>query len=579
MLDTKISGGKIVDGSGRPRYDGDIGIKDGRIVALGRVDQSAHKTIEAHGKVVAPGFVDIHTHYDAQVFWDPTLSPSCYHGVTTIFGGFCGFSIAPLSKESASYVRPMLARVEGMPLQSLEQGVPWNWSSFADYLQRIEGTLAINAGFLVGHSTVRRYIMGPRAVGERATDEELVAMKELVRQSIRGGALGFSTTLSKSHNDADGQPVPSRHATLREVLELASVVSEFGGTCAEILPGPSMEFTSEIYELLTQFSLAAKRPVNWNALLLNSLNASEIARVRRQLSATDYARARGAEVIALTIPVTPTVRVNLATGFMFDALPGWEHLFKIAIADRIETLKEPQARKTLKSVEPSVLGAMGWMAMWNEYKIEQVFSHQNKLFEGRVLGDIAAEMGGAHALDVLIDIALADDLETIFNPPLSANDSEALYRARAKLWQDDRTVIGASDAGAHLDILDTFAMSTKLLSLAVRGYNLISLEDAVYNLTHKPAKLMGLKERGLLQPGWFADIVIFDPDRVGMGKVHVRKDLPAGSSRMYADAEGINHVMVNGSEIIANGRYLGAPAGVILKPGRNTYTVKIPAGY
>lgn len=576
MLDIKIIGGTIVDGSGARRYRADVGIKDARIVLLGKVDESAHQTIEAHGKVVAPGFVDIHTHYDAQAIWDPTLSPSCYHGVTTVFGGFCGFSIAPLSDESASYVRPMLARVEGMPLDSLERGLSWDWSSFGDYLAKIEGTLAINAGFLVGHSTVRRYVMGSRAVGEEASDADIAAMRAVIRQSIREGALGLSTTLSRSHNDADGHPVPSRYATRREVLELASVVSEFEGTCAEILPGPTWDSPTEIYELLTQMSLAAKRPVNWNALMLNGLGASEHERVKQQLSASDHARAQGAEVIALTIPITPTVRVNLATGFMFDALPGWESLFRLSIADRIQTLKNPETRESLKTVEPSALGAMAWMAMWSGYRVEQVFSDQNERFVGRYLDDIAAETG-IHPLDALLDIAIADNLETLLNPPLAANDSEELYRERAKLWQDDRTVIGASDAGAHLDILDTFAMSTQLLSLAVRTYKVLSLEEAVHHLTLKPAKLMGLRERGLLRVGWFADLVVFDPNHVGMGKVHVRKDLPAGCGRLYADADGIDHVLVNGRLIVTQGVYSGNPAGVILKPGRDTYTVDIPS--
>src|SRR5579859_2045167 len=188
MLDLKIIGGEIVDGSGSARYRGDVGVKDGRIVALGRVEEAARQTIDAAGRAVSPGFIDIHTHYDAQAFWDPTLGPSSFHGVTTVLGGFCGFSIAPLSEESGAYLMPMLARVEGMPLQSLAAGVPWDWRSFSDYLSRIEGTLAINAGFLAGHSAIRRHVMGPRAIGEAATPEDLEQMKALLRASIRGGA-------------------------------------------------------------------------------------------------------------------------------------------------------------------------------------------------------------------------------------------------------------------------------------------------------------------------------------------------------------------------------------------------------
>ena len=292
MLDLKITGGTIVDGSGNLRYRGNVGIRNGRIAALGKIDEPAREEIDAQGKVVSPGFIDVHTHYDAQAFWDPTLSPSCYHGVTTILGGFCGFSIAPLSKESAAYLMPMLARVEGMPLQSLASGVPWDWSSFAEFLSRLEGKLAINAGFMAGHSTIRRYVMGTRAVGEMATPQELETMKEVLRESIRGGALGLSTTLSISHNDADGKPVPSRHASREEVYALASVVGEFEGTSLEMIP--AIDFTEDTYEVLTQYSLAAKRPVNWNALTLMGIGPAALAQVEQKLRATDYARARGA---------------------------------------------------------------------------------------------------------------------------------------------------------------------------------------------------------------------------------------------------------------------------------------------
>ena len=210
MLDLKITGGTIVDGSGQPGFIGDIGIRDGRIIAMGAVPEDARETVDASGKIVSPGFIDVHTHYDAQVFWDPALSPSCFHGVTTILGGFCGFSIAPMTSDALVYLAPMLARVEGMPLETLQMAVPWNWSSFGEYLDRIEGKVGLNAGFFAGHSAIRRVVMGERAVGEKATAQELSAMEELLGQSLAEGALGFSSTISATHNDGDGNPVPSR---------------------------------------------------------------------------------------------------------------------------------------------------------------------------------------------------------------------------------------------------------------------------------------------------------------------------------------------------------------------------------
>jgi len=574
MLDLKITGGTIVDGSGKLRYRGDVGIKNGRIAALGKVDEQAREEIDAQGKVVSPGFIDVHTHYDAQAFWDPTLSPSCYHGVTTILGGFCGFSIAPLSKESAAYLMPMLARVEGMPLESLASGVPWDWSSFAEFLSRLEGKLAINAGFMAGHSTIRRYVMGPRAVGERATPQELEAMKELLRESIRGGALGFSTTLSISHNDADGKPVPSRHASREEVYELASVVGEFEGTSLEMIP--AIDFTEDTYEVLTQYSLAAKRPVNWNALTLMGVGPGSQAQVEQKLGATDYARARGAEVIALTVPQTPTIRVNLHSGFVFDTLPGWAPFFRLPIEERIEKLKDPSFRVQLKAGANSEKGLLKFMADWSNMKVSAVFAPENKPYEGRLIGEIATEQK-RDPFDVFVEVAIADGLKTSFMPQFPAESLE-LYRERAKLWADDRTVIGASDAGAHLDMIDTFAVPTVVLELAVRKYGVISLEQAIHQLTAKAAGLVGLRERGELREGWHADIVIFDPNQVARGEVYTREDLPGGCMRLYADACGIHNVIVNGREIIREGTYLGSPAGVILRPGKDTYTVKISGG-
>jgi N-acyl-D-aspartate/D-glutamate deacylase len=310
MLDVAITGGTIVDGTGAPARRGDLGIRGGRIAAIGSVSEAARQTIDARGKVVAPGFVDVHTHYDAQVFWDATLSPSPFHGVTSIVGGNCGFSIAPLSDSAGDYLMRMLARVEGMPLESLRVGVPWDWRSFGEYLDRLERRIAVNAGFMVGHCALRRVAMGERAVGHEATPAELDAMRALLAASLREGGLGFSSTISPTHNDGEGQPVPSRHASRAELIALAHVVRDFPGTTLEFLPGVSV-FGDEQKALMTELSLAANRPLNWNVL---SPSADNRDYVEAQLSATDYARARGAEVIALTVPQAMTIRINLLSG-------------------------------------------------------------------------------------------------------------------------------------------------------------------------------------------------------------------------------------------------------------------------
>ncbi len=573
MLDLKIVNGTIVDGSGAPRYRGDVGVKGGRIVALGKVDEDARQTIDASGKIVSPGFIDPHTHYDAQVFWDPTLSPSCYHGITTIFGGFCGFTIAPLSKESGAYLMPMLSRVEGMSLETLKQGVPWNWSTYAEYLSRFEGTLAINAGFLVGHSAIRRYVMGARAVSEKATEQEIADMKDLVRESIRGGALGFSTSFSPTHNDFEGKPVPSRVASREELLALFSVVPEFEGTLAELAP-PS-RFTEETYDILAAISLAAQRPVNWNALAVNDLRPEEYANNQSKLKASDYARERGANVTALTIPNTPSVYMNLVTGYIFDAFPGWEPLFHLSVDERIKKLRDPSYRAELKAGADSITNELKPAADFAALRVFEVFSDANKAYAGRSVGEIATEVGRA-PFDAFLEIALADDLRTSFSPKMP-EQTKAIFVERAKLWNDPRTVIGGSDAGAHLDMINTFAVPTHLLAYGVREHGVISLEAAVSKLTQKPAELMGLKDRGVLKEGWYADIVVFDADSVDPGKEYTRYDFPANGRRLYSDAVGISNIIVNGREIIRDGKYLGTPAGTVLRPGRDTYTVTIPA--
>lgn len=568
MLDILIHGGTLIDGTGAPGRRADVGLRDGRIVALGDLREEAREKIDASGRVVAPGFIDPHTHYDAQAFWDGTLSPSCYHGVTTILGGNCGFSIAPLSDEAAAYLMPMLARVEGMPLESLREGVPWSWRSFGEYLDLLEGKLAINAGFMVGHSAIRRTVMGPRAVGELASPSELEAMKTLLGKSLREGGMGFSTAVSPAHNDGDGQPVPSRHASREELVGLAGVCRDHPGTSLEFLPGPAA-FTDEIRGLMTDLSLAANRPLNWNVL---SADAADAEGVAGRLAASDHARERGAKVIALTLATPPRVRINLVTGFIFDAFAGWAEVIGLPIPERMERLRDPEVRAALdrgaKSKESGILRSF---AKWEEIQVDEVFTAANEKYKGRRIGEIATELG-VEPFDAMLDLALSEDLRTSFMPE-PIGDDEATWKQRAELWHDDRTLLGASDAGAHLDMLDAFALTTHLLSDGVRKFGLISLEEAVHQITEKPARLFGLRERGRIEEGYRADIVVFDPDTIASGPVYTRTDLPAGAGRLYADAIGVDHVLVGGTPIVTNGEYTGALPGNVLRSGRDTDTV------
>ncbi len=572
MLDLRIDGGTLIDGTGAPGRPGSLGIRDGKIVAMGRVEEPARQSIDASGRVVAPGFVDIHTHYDAQVFWDPMLSPSSFHGVTTVVGGNCGFSIAPLTPEAGKYLMPMLARVEGMPIESLRTGVPWDWRSFGEYLGRLEERLALNTGFLVGHCALRRVVMGERSVGHEATPAELEQMVELLRESIRQGGLGFSTSIAATHNDGDGEPVPSRHASREELVALARAIRDLPGTALEMIPGTGL-WTEREKQLMTDMSLAANRPLNWNLLAPNAQNP-EFA--EHQLGAGDYAAERGAVVVALTPPAPPAVRINLATGFVFDALPGWADLFKLPIEERKRRLRDPSYRRKLdEGANSEAAGLLRGLAQWGNLQIDQVFLPENASLRGRKVGEIAKERGQA-PFDCMLELAISEDLKTSFMPSILGDD-DASWSIRAKTWRDPRAVVGASDAGAHLDMIDTFAFSTVLLGNA-RERDLVPVEEAVRYVTDVPARLYGIRGRGRLETGWCADVVVFDPERVASGPVYTRHDLPGGSGRLYADAIGIDCVVVNGAPIVRDGKETGARPGTVLHSGRDTESVEVPGG-
>ncbi len=576
MLDIKIVDGLVVDGTGRPGFRADIGIRGGRIVAIGQVDEPARERVDAGGRVVAPGFIDAHTHYDAQAFWDPTFSPSCYHGVTTIVGGFCGFSIAPLSPQAAPYLKRMLARVEGMPLETLEAAVPWDWSSFGEFLARLDGNVGLNAGFFAGHSAIRRVIMGERAVGQIATPADLKQMEALLDRTLAEGALGFSTTVSPTHNDDDGEPVPSRWAQHAEIVELARVVSRHEGTGLELLP--DLDFGPGMPELLADVSIAGQRPVNWNVLMVNGRpDAAEIA--ERQLRVSDSARERGGEVIALTMPCTPEIYQSLRTGVLFDALPGlWREIFKLPLEQRLKRFEDPAVRKKLAQDAATVpeSSKLKETARLAAYTIVEVKAERNRKYQGRKIDDIATAES-REPIDVMLDIAIGDQLETIFAPDYGGHD-QAAFNLRGRLWADDRTLIGASDAGAHLDLIDSFAFATVLLQKGVREHKVISLEQAVHKITQRPATYFGLLDRGVIAEGFHADLVVFDPETVGRGPTYQRFDVPGNNQfRLYADARGVDHVFVNGVQIVRSGAHTGALPGTVLRSGRDTRTTPVDA--
>jgi N-acyl-D-aspartate/D-glutamate deacylase len=571
MLDLIIRNGTVIDGTGTPGQRADLAILDGRIAAIGAIDDTATRTIDADGKVVAPGFVDIHTHYDAQAFWDTTLSPSPLHGVTTVIGGNCGFTIAPLEPEHADYLLHMLARVEGMPVSALQEGVPWNWRSFGEYLDKIDGTLAPNAGFLVGHSTLRRVVMGERATKGEATADDIAAMQALLDASLSQGGLGFSSSWARTHNDAAGDMVPSRYATEEELLALCGVVKQHPGTTLEFIPCVGL-FEPYANELMARMSVAANRPINWNVLFVGKGNEDM---VNHNLSASDYAREHGGTVLALTMPFAPSPRICFESGFLLDTIPGWEKAMALPHDEKKAMLASADGRNVLR--EAAKQPSSGFqVANWSIYVINETFAPENKQWEGKSLSQIAKERD-VDAFDALCDIVVADDLMTGFGFPSRPDDDET-WHARIKVWRDKRTVVGASDAGAHLDFLATFNYSSVLLGRPVRQRGLMPMEEAINLLTDVPARLYGVKERGRLAEGWHADVVVIDPETVDAQPVRMRFDLPTGAPRLYGGADGIDHVIVNGTEIVDHGDFTDARPGTLFRSGRDTETVTVPGG-
>jgi N-acyl-D-aspartate/D-glutamate deacylase len=570
LLDLLIRDAEIVDGTGTPAYRGDVGISDGRIAAMGDIDDLAAKTVDAQGQTLAPGFVDLHTHYDAQLFWDPTASPSVQHGVTTVFGGNCGFTLAPVTADQHDYLTRMLARVEGMPLDALRAGLDWQWSSFGDWLKRFDGGIAVNAGFLVGHSALRLAAMGEDAVGGQATPAQVERMVALLHEALADGALGFSTSQSQTHNDGSGQPVPSRSASRDELLALAAGVHDHPGTTLEaIIPGCLQGFSDDEIALLTDMSVAADRPLNWNLL---GVSAANPAGHQRQLRASEVAAERGGRVVALTLPHAMQIRLSFLTGFVLDGLPGWRDTMHLPVPERLAALADPEVRRRLNDgAQSKEAGMLRGLANWERLIIVETFAPQNADATDRSVGDVAAARGG-EPFDTLLDIVIADELRTGLTPAPFGDDA-ADWRLRAEVWRSPHAVIGGSDAGAHLDMMCGAIYTTSLLGHGVREHQVVTLEEAVRLITDVPARLYGLAERGRITPGWHADLVLFDPATIDHGPERTRYDLPAGAPRLVADARGITSVLVGGVEVCRDGVATGALPGTVLRSGRDTHTV------
>jgi len=561
MFDLTVEDGLFLDGTGSPAERRDVAISGGRIVEIaepGTLGRSRRR-IGATGKVVTPGFIDVHTHYDAQVLWDPYLSPSSLHGVTTVIGGNCGFSIAPLGEHDDGYMLRMLAEVEAIPAEALEAGAGWDWRSFGEYLDAVEAARpALNFGVMAGHSALRRAVLGDRHTEPDPGPAALSAMRALLREALAAGALGFSSSWNSLHTDGEGEPVPSRFSLAAELVALAGEVSAYPGTQIEFIPTVGA-FSDEHIETMIAMSLASGRTLNWNVLIPENPDVA-----RQQLAVSDLAATRGASIVALTYPGPTAVRASRRSS-LFRSVPGWDELLDLPTKVAVEELRNPEVRSRLRRSAQESGSALA--AVVAALVVADTHSAASSSSAGRRLGEIATE-GPGDAFDALFDIWIADELRTGFQPEPIAN-SAASWAVRLESLHDPRVIIGASDAGAHVEMLSTFDYAPVLLALTRRSGTL-TLPEAVHKLTDIPARLYGLEGRGRLVEGAWADLVVFDPETVGPGAPGWRDDLPGGAGRIYNEPTGIDHVVVNGTEVTGPSGLTGERSGKLLRGGTDT---------
>jgi N-acyl-D-amino-acid deacylase len=538
--DLKITGGTIIDGTGAPGFLGDVGIRAGKVAALGDAPGRAATTIDASGRVVAPGFVDVHTHYDAQVMWDRMLTISPWHGVTTVVIGNCGFGVAPTRPQHRGLILRTLEKVEGMSLDALEAGVgsDWPFETFPEYLDAVEqrGT-AINIAALIGHTPLRLYVMGEEATERAATEAEIAQMRAIVRAAIDAGAVGFATSKAPTHVGYAGRPVPSRAADLAEVQAITAALREAGSGVVQATVGPGLFFDE-----FAQLAQSSGRTVTWTALLAGMLGPGS----HRMLLD------RSVELIRQGFPVVPQVSCrplnfdfDFKEPFAFESLPVFAGVSAADAAGKVRIYGDPAFRQALKDAYGSSMA--GPFANFGD-RVWISSCPQDSALEERTIDEVARERG-MHPIDLMLDLALDSDLAARFRMAIVNFDEDAV----AELLSDQHIVLGLSDAGAHASQLCDACFSTHLLGHWVREKGTLALEEAVRMLTTRPAEVFGITDRGRLAVGRPADVVVFDPRTIGAGKLRRVHDLPAKADRLVADAIGIEAVIVNGQLIRRNG--------------------------
>ena len=556
QYDLLIKNGFLVNGSGAPGYTGDVAVAAGEIVALGKVDGRAAETIDAAGLVVAPGFIDVHTHYDAQLFWDPLATPSVWHGFTSVFMTNCGFGLAPCRPEDRDYITRMLAKVEGMPLASLGAGVPWTWESFPEYLDALGRRLGVNVMTLAPHSTIRYHVMGNAARKRPASADEIAAMQAVVADCIRAGAFGFSSSAGPVHFDGDGLPVPSRFAEEDETVALARTLEQFGrGTVCVIPPGIPTVGPNDM-DYMARLSRESGRPVLWN-LLSQTWAAPD--HWQRVLDWTEDVFRDGAQVHPLSLCERFDLTFSLR-GAVFEDLPAWKAAIRGRRPQKIANLSDPAHRaamqRDLDDPTPKVFSKR-----MQDISVDRVRDEAHRPLEGKDVVTLAREQGKT-PLEAMLDLAVAENLETQFLVTGFQNGDPDAVRSLAT---NPYVVTGGSDGGAHVSFLCQVTYPSFLLSHWVRERKALSLEQAVSRLTSTPARLLGIPRRGLLRPGMAADLTVFDPDTVAAKPKEMVQDFPGNASRLIARAEGYEYTVVNGHVVVRDGEPTGAHPGRVLR--------------
>jgi len=553
MLDLIVRGAMVADGTGAPIVTADVGVRDGRVVAVGRLAEPARETVDADGLVLAPGIVDVHTHYDAQITWDATASPSPALGVTTVVIGNCGFSIAPCPPETRDLVARNLSEVEGMSLTALRAGIDWSFESFADYLDLVQTKNPYpNIAAFVGHSTVRSAVMGPAASERAATAEEVAAMRALVASALAAGAVGLASSHSENHNGYGGVPMPSRLADEAELRALASTLADRGRGVYQMTAGPNTGV-----DFLESLGRDTGRPIIFSSVFQND---SFPDRGPNQLRDCAAARSRGIDVYGQVSCQPLTMEFSLRNAYPLSSLDVWEPLRAADHATQLRLFADPAFRARFRDELAKPRRGRLFYGNWDRLLVAGGATEAGRAVEDRSIAELAAERG-ADPIDTFLDLALAENLDTLFAARLINADEDKLE----PMLRHDRSLITLSDAGAHLSFLCDAGFGLHLLGRWVRERKAFDLAEAVHQLTGRPAGVYRIPDRGVVAPGAWADLLLFDPATVASAPRPRRiADLPGGDSRMVRDPVGVHGVWVNGTRVHDGRDYLRGDAG----PGR-----------